>query len=224
LQAGLQTRKAVITDIPFLATISYEASLPPLNHCFWEDLLEDTGTSARSFLEAMFRAEASNWGNVGDFLILEERGKPAAAAAGYTPNAENYSPLRLSLLDQIAADLHWSKERTDSFRDRYLELWGEDLRPFFLTPQSSWMIETVAVLPEVRGRGLGKALLQAMLKEGRSQRYSHVGIRVINGNDIARRTYESVGFKPYQTFYADYFLDHFKVEFSGITHLGFCFN
>jgi hypothetical protein len=44
--ATLHTRKATIADIPFLARIEYEASLPPMDRCFWEDLLEDTGTTA----------------------------------------------------------------------------------------------------------------------------------------------------------------------------------
>lgn len=43
---------------------------------------------------------------------------------------------------------------------------------------------------------------------------------VINGNDRARRAYESVGFKPYQTFYADYFLTQFNIEFPGVTKFG----
>jgi ribosomal protein S18 acetylase RimI-like enzyme len=224
MQTTLKTRRATIADIPFLAKIAYEASLPPLNHCFWEDLLQGAGTGALAFLEAMFRAEASNWGNVEDFLVLEESGKPVAAAAGYIPNPENYCPLHLSLLDRVAAELDWSQEITAIFRDRYLQLWGDDLRPFFLTPLSPWIIETVAVLPEARGRGLGKVLLRALLEEGRSQQHSHAGIMVINGNDIARRTYEAIGFKPYQTFYADYFMDQFNTGFPGITKLGLCLN
>jgi ribosomal protein S18 acetylase RimI-like enzyme len=224
MQTTLKTRRATIADIPFLAKIDYEASLPPLNHCFWEDLLEGSGTGALSFLEAMFRVGASNWGNVEDFLVLEELGKPVAAAAGYTPNLEDYRPLRLSLLDRVAAELNWSQEITAIFHDRYLQSWGDDLRPFFLMPQSPWVIETVAVLPEARGRGLGKVLLRALLEEGRSQQHSHAGIMVINGNDIARRTYEAIGFKPYQTFHADYFMDQFNLEFPGITKLGLCLN
>jgi hypothetical protein len=127
MQTTLKTRKATISDIPFLAKIDYEASLPPLNHCFWEDLLEGNGTGALPFLEAVFKAEASNWGNVEDFLVLEESGKPVAAAAGYTPNLEDYCPLRLSLLDKVAAELNWSQEITAIFYDRYLQLWGGDL-------------------------------------------------------------------------------------------------
>lgn len=224
MQTALSTRKATIADIPFLARIEYEASLPPLNHCFWEDILQGTGTSSLQFIEAELRAGASNWGNVTDFLILEEHGKPVAAAAGYTPNSEDYCPLRLSHLDTIAQYLEWSDNIAADFRDAYIQIWGGDLRPFFLTPQAPWIIENVAVLPEARGRGLGKVLLRALLEEGRSQQHSHAGIMVINGNDVARHMYESIGFKPYHTFHAGYFAEQFNLEFPGITKFGCCLN
>ncbi len=222
--ATLSTRKATIADIPFLAQIEYEASLPPFDHCFWEDLLEGTGTTALQFIEAELRTDASNWGNVEDFLILEAEGQPVAAAAGYVPDTEDYCPLRLSHLEAIAHELKWSRETLSIFRDRYLALWGGDVRPFFLTPQATWIIENVAVLPEARGRGFGKALLRALIEEGRSQQHSFAGIMVINGNDIARHTYESIGFKPYQTFHADYFLEQFNIQFPGVTKFGLRLN
>lgn len=222
--ATLSTRKATNADIPFLARIEYEASLPPLNHCFWEDLLKGTRTTALQFIEAELRTDASNWGNVEDFLILEAEGKPIAAAAGYVPDTEDYCPLYLSRLEAIAQELKWSRENLTTFRDRYLALWGGDLRPFFLTPQATWIIENVAVLPEARGRGFGKVLLRALLEEGRSQQHDFAGIMVINGNDVARHTYESLGFKPYQTFHADYFSEQFNIEFPGVTKFGLRLN
>ena len=222
--ATLSTRKATTADIPFLAQIEYEASLPPFDHCFWEDLLEGTGTTALQFIEAELRTDASNWGNVKDFLILEAEGKPVAAAAGYVPDPEDYCPLRLSHLEAIAQELNWSPETLSVFRDRYLALWGGDVRPFFLTPQATWIIENVAVLPEARGRGFGKALLRALLEKGRSQQHEFAGIMIINGNDVARHTYESIGFKPYQTFHADYFSEQFNIEFPGVTKFGLRLN
>ena len=224
MQAALSTRKATIADIPFLARIEYEASLPPTNRCFWEDILQGTKTGALQFIEAMLRAGASNWGNVTDFLILEEQGKSVAAAAGYTPNSEDYCPLRLSCLSTIARDLNWCEEIAIAFSERYEQFWGGDCRPIFLTPLAPWIIEYVAVLPEARGRGLGKVLLRALLESGRSQQHSHAGIMVINGNDVARHTYESIGFKPYQTFHAEYFAEQFNLDFPGITKFGLCFN
>lgn len=224
MPAELTTRKATISDIPFLSKIQYEASLPPLDHCFWEDLLDGTETSALQFIEAMLRANACNWGNVTDYLILEQQGKPVAAAAGYIPNSEDYCPLNLSGLDVIAQDLDWSKGMATAFRDQYEQFWGGDCHPIFLAPQAPWIIENVAVLQEVRGRGLGKVLLKALLEEGRSQQYSHAGIMVINGNDVAHHLYESIGFKPYQTFYAEYFAQQFQLDFSGITKFILSFN
>lgn len=225
MQAMLTTRRAAIADIPFLARIEYEASLPPLNHCFWDDLLEGTGTDSLAFIEAMLRTDASNWGNVDDFLILENEGKPVAAAAGYTPDtSEDYCPLRLSRLDAIAQDLNWSESTAAVFRERYVQFWGGDCRPLFLTPQAPWIIETVAVLPEARGRGLGKAIVRALIEEGRSRQHSHAGIMVINGNEVARRSYEAIGFKPYQTFHPHYFSDQYDIEFPGITKFGLCLN
>lgn len=224
MSAALSTRKATPADIPFLAKIEYEASLPPLNHCFWEDILAGTGTSALQFIEAELSAGASNWGKVTDFIVLEADGKPVAAAAGYVPNEDDYCPLDLSRLDAIAQTLQWSPKTTTLFRDRYLGLWGDNLRPPFLVPQAPWIIENVAVLPGSRGQGYGKALLEAVLEEGRSQQHSHAGIMVINGNDVARRAYESMGFKPYQTFYADYFSELFDIEFPGVTKFGLRLN
>ena len=148
-----------------------------------------------------------------------------AAAAGYVPSEqEDYCPLKLSRLDAIAQVLHWSPSTTQMFRDRYLGLWGGDLRPFFLTPQADWIIETVAVLPEGRGRGLGKVLIKALLDEGRSRGHEFAGIMIINGNEVARHTYESAGFKPYLTFHSGYFSEQFEMDFPGITKFGMRLN
>ncbi|NER78843.1 MAG: GNAT family N-acetyltransferase [Leptolyngbya sp. SIO1D8] len=213
VQANISTRKGTITDIPFLARIEYEAGLPPMNQCLWDDFLQGTGTDSLRFIEAMLEADASNWGGVSDFLIVEEDGKPVAAAAGFAPNLEDYLPLRLSRLDAIAQILGWSAETTAEFRDRYEAAFRGDRQPDFLKPQAPWIIENLAVLPEARRRGLSKVLLRALLEEGRSWQHSHAGIMVLNGNDLAQHAYESVGFKPYQAFYADYF----EGEFVGVT-------
>ncbi|AGF50316.1 slr1501 [Synechocystis sp. PCC 6803] len=224
MSTTLNTRQATTADIPFLARIEYEASLPPLNHCFWDDLLDGTGTTALQFIEAELKADACNWGNVPDFLILEAGGQPVAAAAGYVPGTDDYCPLCLSQLGAIAKELNWGEETLEGFREHYVGLWGGNLRPLFLTPQATWIIENVAVLPEARGQGFGKALLRALLAKGRSQGHEFAGIMVINGNDRARHTYESVGFKPYQTFYKDYFWEQFKIDFPGVTKFGMRLN
>jgi ribosomal protein S18 acetylase RimI-like enzyme len=215
---NLQVRKAAIADIPFLTQIQYESTLPPMNQCFWDETLQDTGTESFRFIEAILKTDASSWGRATDFLILEENSQPVAAAAGFTPNSKDYRPLRLTHLDEIAQELSWSKQTAAKFRDRYDQLWGSDPQPAYLKPQAPWIIESVAVIPTARGRGLGKVLVKALLEEGRSRGCSHAGIMVINGNDPARRTYESVGFKLYQAFGSEYFDD----QFVGVTKFRLC--
>ena len=216
----LTTRTATGLDIPFLARIIYEASLPPHNHSFWDEILQESEVSALDFLEAVLKVRASNWGNVEDFLVVERAGDPVAAAAGYEPSLEDYRPLELSRMDELAQALGWSPQEMTAFQQCYSQLFSDNPRPIFFNPQAPWIIESVAVLPEARGQGVGKTLLQSLLKLGREQGRSHVGITVINGNDRARNAYESIGFKPYQTFHGDYFREQFGVDFSGVTKLG----
>lgn len=209
----LRVRKATLIDIPFLALTIYESSLPPLNRSAWDDMLEGTGTSAIKFLEAVLQASASAWGNIEDFRILEENNKPVAAAAGYLPNQDDYRYLNLSRFEDVGKLLEWSNETIMKFRSVYDKTFGKEPCHIIFQPQAPWIIETVAVIPEARGRGLGKVLLKALLEEGRENGHSHAGIMVINGNERARHTYESLGFKLYISFGAEYFDN----EFPGLT-------
>lgn len=166
MSTTLNTRKATTADIPFLARIEYEASLPPLNHCFWEDLLDGTGTTALQFIEAELRTDVSNWGNVADFLILEAQDKPVAAAAGYVPGTEDYCPLRLSRLEAIAHELKWSRENLTAFHDRYMAFWGGDLRPVFLTPQQPGLLKMLPCCQRHGGEALAKCYSEPCWRRG----------------------------------------------------------
>jgi ribosomal protein S18 acetylase RimI-like enzyme len=163
----------------------------------------------------MLETHASNWGNVEDFWILEVAGNPVAGAASYTPQSADFRLLDLPCLDAIAERLKWSDEATQVFFQNYLQIFGEDPQAPFFAPSAKWSIEYVAVLPHMRGRGLGKVLVRALLDEGCKRGFTHAGIAVIYGNTIAEKTYKSLGFQPYQTFYADYF----DGAFPGITKL-----
>ena len=120
----------------------------------------------------------------------------------------------------VAQELGWSNQTAVKFCDRYVQLFGDDPQPLFFRPQAPWIIEYVAVLEEARGQGVGKFLLRSLLDLAKQKNQHHVGIMVINGNERARKTYESLGFKPYQTLYGDYFMNNFGIEFSGFTKFG----
>lgn len=221
----LTHRSATPSDIAFLSQIIYDASLPPHNHSFWDDMVQDSGTPALPFIAAMLKTRATNWSQVEDFLIIEQDGKPVAAASGYEATAAeaDYRPLKLSGLSQIAQELGWSAAAEAAFRDRYTAMLGQDPHPLFLKPQAPWIIEYVAVLAEARGQGIGKVLLRSLLEKAKTLNQLQVGIMIVNGNERARKVYESLGFQPYQSFHAAYFLDQFGMEFPGfsklVTHL-----
>ncbi|WP_227271057.1 GNAT family N-acetyltransferase [Roseobacter weihaiensis] len=205
-------RAATAQDIPFLAKMDVEASKPPFGTSFWDELLEGTGTDTLTFLEAMFREAASNWGDVSDFIILESDGVPVATCAVFKPEPTPASegPLNLGKLDQIAWALSWSDDTKNTFRAAYEKVWSGDTG--FLKPQADLIIETVAVAPDHRGKGFGTALMQAAFTRGRDLGANSIGIMVIHGNDGAQALYEK-HFEPFATFHGAYF-DH---EFPGLT-------
>lgn len=56
-------------------------------------------------------------------------------------------------------------------------------------------IQTVAVAPEHRGKGLGRLLVEALLGEARQRLVSSVFLEVRADNDAARGLYSSLGFE-----------------------------
>ena len=211
---GITVRHATLADVSFLARIDQIAASVPFERPFWDDLLEPLGVSPQMFVEATFRLNASNWGSTEEFIVLEKDGQPAAACVVFEPPQvqEDRRPLRLEKLADIATHLSWSDSTTAEFQQRYEAIWGSGNIPF-LEPQAPVIIESVGVLPEARGLGLGKRLMHEAFAEARQRGHDTIGIMVIHGNDIARSLYESSGFEPYITYHANYF----DYGFPGVT-------
>lgn len=55
-------------------------------------------------------------------------------------------------------------------------------------------IQRIAVLPEYRGMGLGRKMMDAMTEYARKNRAAAISLEVREGNLAARRLYESCGF------------------------------
>jgi ribosomal protein S18 acetylase RimI-like enzyme len=56
------------------------------------------------------------------------------------------------------------------------------------------MINGIVVLPEQRGKGVGRALIDAAVAEARAHGARRLTLRVLSHNDAARRLYEAAGF------------------------------
>jgi ribosomal protein S18 acetylase RimI-like enzyme len=58
---------------------------------------------------------------------------------------------------------------------------------------TAWIFD-IEVFPEHRGRGVGRALLQAAEEEVARHGVANLGLNVFGSNDVARRLYESAGY------------------------------
>lgn len=200
----LTARRATRQDIPFLAWCNVEATSPKPGFCYWDSLLEVTGTSAMRFMEVVFECDALAWGSVDQFFILEEHGKPVAGASAFTMDSDDYRPLRLNRLKDVARELGWTDDALSAFRAGYEQVWN-DPKDLTLAPQASWIIECVAIIPEARGRGFTRKLFKILFEEGRCFGHTRVGISVTTGNQPAQLAYEAIGFQLYVQYGADYF-------------------
>ena len=206
------SRRADENDVGFLARIVLEAYRMSGDHSVWDENLEPTETPAIDFLRVMLLADASNWGAIGDFVIIEGAAGPVAACAVFSPSKDpnRYKPFDLECLPQVAGELGWSDDHCREFRHRYERAWSGNID--WLAPQSEKIIECVAVLPAERGKGLGHILMKTAFQIAREDKAKSIGIMVANHNEAAKKLYEA-HFEPYATYHPAYF-DH---SFSGIT-------
>ncbi|MGI5831278.1 MAG: GNAT family N-acetyltransferase [Thermoguttaceae bacterium] len=74
------------------------------------------------------------------------------------------------------------------------------------TAQNVAGIQNVAVCPEFRGRGLGRALLMKALKGAHDAGIRRATLEATSGNAPALHLYETIGFHLYQTLYKEVYI------------------
>ena len=163
----LRIRKATVNDAPLIAKVVAMA--------IGEDGAEHyCGDDYQSVLEEIARLDNSQY-SYRNAIVAEVDGIPAGAAVAYD-GADLYA-LRDVTLKHIfnrTGKIHNIEDETDA---------------------SEVYLDSIAVLPEYRGLGIGKQLLLA-LKEIASKQYGKpLGLLVDFENPDAERLYKSVGFE-----------------------------
>ncbi len=210
--SAVEIRRATRQDLLFVAWCNYESTSPVPGFCYWDPLLEGFGTTTSLFIETVLRVDALAWGKVEDFFVAERDGELVGGASAFVMDIDDYRPFRLSSLPVVAESLGWTQATIDQFIQRYTGVWADAHDPT-LAPQAPWIVECMAVLPELRGQSIAKHLLHAILEEGKKLGHSHAGISVTTGNLSAQRAYEAVGFQLHIAYGSEYF----NGEFPGTT-------
>ncbi|GGH24726.1 hypothetical protein GCM10007036_31320 [Alsobacter metallidurans] len=188
-------RAAEPDDITFLANIMYQSTVAGVGQGLFDDALAGTGASPLLFNEAMLRTATSKWGQLKDFLILEDDQGPIGAAAAYAPDPEDLRPITPNGLSKLAEQLEWSTEVTNHFYQKFVRLFGLFGSSPQLQQPARYVIEYAAVIEERRGLGLIRHLLAAHAARAKDNGCDTLGISAMIGNDRASRAYLRFGFK-----------------------------
>jgi ribosomal protein S18 acetylase RimI-like enzyme len=123
-------------------------------------------------------------------IVAEVNGQKAGALSGYDPKVLGMRAFTQAL-PEVIQKLGWTANDQKAAQERYL--------PFMTrTPdnaEGAWVIESVAVLPEYRKKGIVNMLLASAIDRGRKNGFKLAQIGVIIDNKPARRAYEKKGFK-----------------------------
>ena len=160
------------------------------------DLIFNEGEASRlELLASIASSYIDSVSHYSRFLVAELGGVRAAALAGYVPD-EIPAGSGARATEQAAMQAGWSADAIEALLGRAARYLSA---PYFRVPipGDTLRVEWVATRPEFRGRGLNRALHEALFERARASglRTAHVGTAI--GNEPAIAAYRAAGFEPY---------------------------
>jgi GNAT superfamily N-acetyltransferase len=185
----IEIREAVAADAPFLAWVMITAARSHRPLCFWDYAFPGPESPRLEYVAAMAVAEPISFAHFSGFIIAEHDGRPVAGLSGYDSAVKGLDRFQAAL-GGLLIRREWSAE--------HLALLSARVAPVNTcmpdSPPGVWVIEWVAALPEVRGRGVAGALLREILERGRRAGHERAQISYLIGNTPAETAYRRVGF------------------------------
>jgi translation initiation factor 4G len=184
-------RPATEADVPFVAWVMQEASRSHLPYGVWDIAFPGPDEWRLAALERLARAQAKSLCHWSGFLIAEVDGLPAAGLTGYENPSLTGGRALLAAMQEACAGIGWGSAQGEALGAR-LASFTECLPE---TPDDRYVIEFVATRPEHRGKGVVKALLEAVVARSRDLGHARTQVAVLIGNHPAQRAYEGAGFR-----------------------------
>lgn len=183
-------RPATVADLPFIAWVQLEASRSHLPFGFWDLAIPGSDEYRLGIMSRIASVQPGSFAHWSRFLVAEVNGEPAAGLSAYDDaKVATGEKFFQALIEAMSAE-GWNGDRLGAMQQR--------IAPFLTCapeqPDDTWVVEWVATKPAHRGKGLTKALLHAILAEGKKRGHSQFQIGVLIDNTPAQRAYEGVGF------------------------------
>jgi len=184
-------RQAKPEDASFLAKTILMAGRAHVSKGIWEVILDSTADEVQAFLRNLSITQIPHLFHYSCYLIAEDQGSnPMGSLGGYDPKKSGYLNLHQAI-PEVVKKLNlpvqfWSyaEERAS----RILSCLPQEV-------DGAWVIDSVATLPEHRGKGVASKLLGQILAKGRKLGYAKAQVNMYIGNDPALQLYRTFGFE-----------------------------
>lgn len=208
-------RRAQPSDIPFLADVMYQSMLPGFGKGIFDSQLDGTGVTPLEFHEALLREGANNWGQLEDFLVVDDAvGRPAGAMGSFLSNQSDQRPLRPDGFEAVSHSLGWSPEVAKAFWMKYVAMFGLFGKAPNLFQPADYVLEYAAIREDMRGGAdlYGKLVL-AHAARAREQGHKVIGVTAVHGNAWILRNFKKLGFRAHTTMGPE----RFRGKYPGLT-------
>jgi len=187
---NIHIRNARREDALFLARSILIAGRAHVKKGIWEMILGLPEEQCFLFLQSIAITDPPHLFHYSCYFIAETSDKtPAGSLGGYNPKLMGYQALqqaisavykKLQLPEKISCEVNDRAARIMACLPKELD--------------NTWVIDSVATLPEYRGRGIAESLLCQVLNEGKKQGHKLSQVNMYIGNEPALRLYLKMGF------------------------------
>ena len=197
----MQIRHANPADASFLAKIILMAGRAHVKKGIWEVILGGTEEEILCFLQCLSNTKTPHLFHYSCYLIAEEIGfGPIGGLGGYDPKISGYQALQQAI-PEVFRKLNLPGIAVKDTVERSSKL----LACLPKTIAGAWVIDSVATLPEHRGKNVAGKLLKKILEIGKKQGHSQAQVSMYIGNEPALQLYRKFGFEIIEENRDEYF-------------------
>jgi len=189
---NFKIRPARPDDASFLAWVMLTAGRSHLENGIWDIIIGRPENECLTFLEHLTVTAEPHMFHYSIFIVAEMDKRPVAALSGYDPETlgeETVAPHWPVVMEKMGLT-----EEDMATRQQGV---AAHLTCHLGPHEGAWILESVATLPEYRGRGLIDALLREIIDKGRREGFRRAQVSFLIGNTPAERAYQKAGFKTH---------------------------